>query len=102
VKEPPKPLSLTPLRALVLFAVAEGYYRESFHAAEDHPERNISLDDVLAGLERDDWTLEGTKYDSEHKNWKYTIKTKDIEDYDLHIVVTADQKRTRIKVITRW
>ena len=102
MKDVPKALSLSALRALVRFALTEGYCRESFHAAEEHPERNICFDDVLAGLEREDWTLEETEYDSEHKNWKYTIKTKDIEEDDLHIIIAADQKRTRIKVITRW
>jgi hypothetical protein len=50
----PKPLSIESLRKLIATAVTEGYCRESFHAAEEHPERNISFEDVLAGLGGDD------------------------------------------------
>ena len=102
MKDPPKPLSPDALRRLIEFALAEGYFRESFHASDEHPERNISLEDVTEGLKRDDWVIETTEYDPKHKNWKYLIKTKDIEGDELHILIAADPKRTRIKEITRW
>lgn len=103
MKSEQNPISVATLRKLVeSVASGEGFLRESFHAANEHPERNISLEDVLAGLKSPDWVLEKTEYDSRHKNWKYLIKTADIEGDELHILISADPKRAIIKVITRW
>ena len=99
---PPKQLSAPELRRVIEQARIEGRVRESFHASDEHPERNLSLDDVLAGLERADWILESTEYDEKHKNWKYRIKTKDVEGDDLTILLTASQETLSVKVITRW
>jgi hypothetical protein len=46
--------------------------------------------------------MEAPEYDPVRKNWKYKIKTKDIEGDELHIVIAAYPKSTSIKVITRW
>jgi hypothetical protein len=103
-KAPQPPcLSLEALRALVRSAVDKGYYRECFHAEHDHPERNISADDVLHGLDRDDWTLDRQpEWQEEYRNWKYLIKTVDIEGEELHILIAAMPDYCRFEVITRW
>jgi hypothetical protein len=103
--KPPRPpcLSETALRELVRYALEMSYYRECFHAEHDHPERNISIEDVVYGLERDDWTLERhPEFDQEHNNWKYFIKTVDIEDELLIVLIRAVPEYRRFEVITRW
>lgn len=102
-KNRPAPLSVKALRAFVTRALEKGYYRESLHAAEGHLERNISLDDVIHGLERKDWTLaEAPNYDPEHGNWEYLIKTQDLDGNELHIKIAVQSQLNRLEVITRW
>lgn len=99
----PEPLSEDALRDLIALALEKGYYRESLHAEKDHPERNISADDVIFGLERSDWRLaRKPDYDQEHKSWEYLIATKDIEGDELHIKIAAFPNVRRFEVISRW
>ncbi len=56
-KDRPAPLGERALRQFMGRALTKGYYRESFHTEQEHPERSISADDVIHGLERKDWTL---------------------------------------------
>lgn len=99
----PKPLTEQALRSLLARALRKGLYRESFHAEHEHPERNISTEDVVYGLERRDWTLAAApNYDTQHKTWEYLIKTKDLEGNDLHIKLAVFPQQNRFEVITRW
>ncbi len=102
-KDRPRPLTENGLRQLILTALEKGYVRESWHAESEHPERNISIDDVIHGLEREDWTLvKAPNYDDEHRSWEYLIKTVDIERDELHIKIAAFPAQKRIEIITRW
>ncbi len=56
-RQPEPPLSENGLKSLISYALNRGYIQESDHATDDHPERNLSLDDVIHGLEREDWKL---------------------------------------------
>jgi len=88
---------------LVRHAIENGFYKECFHAEYEHPERNLSIEDVICGLEREDWTLERPpEFDEDHKNWKYFIKTVDIEGEPLIILIKAIPDYKRFEVITRW
>ena len=101
-KRPPV-LSEASLRQLVKVALDKGYYTETFHAENEHPERQISLDDVLHGLEREDWTLTKTpNFDEEHWSWEYLISTTDIDGDALGIKLAAFPDDRRIEIITRW
>jgi hypothetical protein len=98
-----KPLSEKALRTFIRRALDRGYYRESLHAEDEHPERNISTDDVLHGLERDDWKfVRSPDYDAKHKSWEYLIGTQDLDGDELHIKLAAYPNESRIEVITRW
>lgn len=102
-KRPTSPLTETALRVLIQTATAKGYVRETPHAENDHPERNLSIDDVLYGLERKDWVLaKPPDYDAEHENCEYLIKTVDVEGNELHIKLAAYPADKRIEIITRW
>lgn len=97
------PLSENALRQLIRVAIEKGYYQETPHAENEHPERNLSTDDVLYGLEREDWTLaKPPNFDDVHTNWEYLIKTIDIEGEELHIKLAAFPEEKRFEVITRW
>jgi hypothetical protein len=96
-------LSERALRQLISVALDKNYFRERWHAEHEHPERNISTDDVIHGLERKDWTLaESPNLDEEHHNYEYLIRTADIEGDELHIKVAAFPSLARFEVITRW
>jgi hypothetical protein len=102
-QRPPLPLTESALRHLIRVATARGYVRETPHAENDHPERNLSIDDVLQGLERSDWVLERPPdYDAEHGTWEYLIKTVDVDGHELHIKLAAYPTEKRIGIITRW
>jgi hypothetical protein len=102
-KRPTSPLTETALRNLIQTATAKGYVRETIHAEDHHPERNLSIDDVLHGLERKDWVLAGPpNYDAEHESWEYLIRTVDVEGDELHIKLAAYPADKRIEIITRW
>jgi hypothetical protein len=99
----PSPLSEHALRILIRVALERSYYREVVHAEDHHPERNISVDDVIYGLEREDWTLAKTpNYDTSHQSWEYLIKTVDIEGDELNLKIAAFPNEKRFEVITRW
>lgn len=99
----PPALSESGLRGLILFAINKAYYRESFHAEDEHLERHISIDDVLYGLERDAWVFaEPPNFDERHKSWEYLISTTDIEGDQLTIKIAAFPDDKRFEVITRW
>lgn len=96
-------LSVGALRTLVRSAIEKGYYRESFHAEYEHPERNISADDVLHGLDREDWSLaKPPEWSEDYGQWKYLIKTLDVEGEELHVLIAAMPDYNRFEVITRW
>lgn len=102
-KAKPAPLSEKGLRQLIGIALARGYIRETPHAEHEHPERNLSIDDVIHGLERKDWTLSASpNWDDEHQSWEYLIGTTDIEGEELHIKVAAFPQDKRIAIVTRW
>jgi hypothetical protein len=103
-KPPPQSLSKERLKKAINDALLKGYFSQSHHAVHDHPERNISVDDVLHGLKLDNWTLETSEFDEKHGRWKYKIKTEDIEGDELCIVFSCWMHRGRscIRVITRW
>jgi hypothetical protein len=99
----PAPLSEHALRILIRVALERGYYREVVHAEDHHPERNISADDVIYGLEREDWTLaKAPNYDTSHQSWEYLINTVDIEGDELNLKIAAFPNEKRFEVITRW
>ena len=101
--ERPDPLSIGALRQHIRLALDKGYFQEKNHAENDHPERNLSIDDVIHGLERKDWILEREpNYDEEHRGWEYLIKTVDIDGDELHIKLCAHPADKRIDIITRW
>lgn len=97
--ERPSPLNDNALRQLIRVAIDKGYYTESLH----HPERNISVDDVLHGVDRDDWSLVGNpEWHENSRSYRYRILTVDVEGDELTVIVEAHPEETRIAIITAW
>ena len=95
----PNPLSEHTLRQLIHYALDKGYYREYLH----HLERNISVDDVIHGLERSDWKLGGNpEWNDGNRTHRYKVCTVDIEGEALTVIVAAYPHEKRIEIITAW
>jgi hypothetical protein len=93
------PLHEHALRQLIRVALDKSYYREYLH----HPDRDISHDDVIHGLERSDWTLEGNpEWNNGNRTYRYKICTVDIEGDELKLIISAYPDEKRIEIITAW
>ena|ERR1700756_1196593 len=90
------------LREFVRAARKRGYYGETFHSEVERAYRNISPDDIAHGLDWPDWVLESSEFNEEHEEWKYLIKTIDIEGEELHLLIAVDEKSKRFEVISKW
>jgi hypothetical protein len=91
------------LRQVIAKAVEKGWVREMFHAEHDRAYRNISMEDVLYGLERPDWTLAAPPdYDEHHRNWEYKIKTIDVEGDELGLKIAPNPADGTVVVITKF
>jgi hypothetical protein len=100
----PPYLSEGDLKALVRRALDEapGQPNETYHARFDHPERGITLDDVIHGLERD-WKYERTpEFNEDEWQWKYRIVTETVDGDDLTIIIAVDTANRIFEVLTRW
>jgi hypothetical protein len=97
----PKPLSVEALRRFILKALDRGWMQESFHSEVERADRNISDDDLRFGLEAA-WTLQEVRYSEVHSTYSYTLATVDIDDEELHIVVSPLTEKRILKVITKW
>ena len=98
----PKPLSSGEVRKLILEALKNESYVESSHARFDHPERMISIQDVLHGLERTWISCKADEFNEDEWQWKYRIITTDLDDTGLIIIVALDPKNVRFEVVTRF
>jgi|HubBroStandDraft_1064217.scaffolds.fasta_scaffold10996_2 hypothetical protein len=104
-KEPdplPRPLNENALRQLITKAVDKGWVREGFHAEHERAYRNISMEDIIFGLEHANWNIVSQEYDATRKNWKYKIKTVDIEDAELVLLIAPDPDAGTVFVVTKF
>lgn len=75
---------------------------ETYHARFDHPERGLSVDDVIHGLERD-WTFDRKpEFNQDEWQWKYYIATESIDGDEIVIVIAVDAANRSFEVVTRW
>jgi hypothetical protein len=102
----PKPLKPSEVKGVILAALSdEGSYREhplSLHARFDHPERHIDFNDVLFGLKQQWASCKVDGFDEDNWQWKYKIKTQDIEGREFTIILALDPAAKKFTVITRW
>jgi|SRR6266404_110430 len=101
----PQPLSEAEVRRVVLEALSQsGYYIESFsfHARFDHPERHLSIDDVIFGLKSTWRGCKAEEFNDDEWQWKYLVKTHDIEGNRLIVPIALDPRNKRFTVITAF
>ncbi len=94
-----KPLDEGSLRIAVARILNYGRFRESKHARDDRAYRNISDDDILACLEGR-WELVGQEFGT--RDWKYTIRGRDIEGDELGLVIVVDTDRQLVEIVTKF
>jgi hypothetical protein len=98
----PRPLKAAEVRKAVLAALSVGTYKESLHATFDHLERKISFADVIHGLKQPWASCKPDEFNYDEWQWKYEIKTTDIEGEALTIIVALDPKNAWFEVVTRY
>jgi hypothetical protein len=101
----PKSLEEAGVRKVVLAALSNaGYYIESFslHTRFDHPERHLSIDDIINGLKINWRGCKVDEFNDDEWQWKYLVKTNDIEGFPLVIVVALDTNNNRFTVVTSF
>ena len=101
----PPSLTVAELRKLVLEAIDENTDSgnpETFHALYGHPERGLSSNDVMHGLERM-WTFERSPvFNEDFWQWKYYLDTESVGGDPITIIIAVDTLRREFEVITRW
>ena len=90
------------LRQFIARALDKGYVRESFHAEVERADRNISDEDIRYGLGRKDWTLVGDPEPSRTGGFKYLIRTVDVDQEELRLLVKPDTKTGNLKILTKY
>ena len=97
-----RPLGEEELRAFVRRALRHGWYQESFHARHAHPERNVTADDVIHGLNAEWAVAAEPEFSETFHEWKYIIRIVDIEGDELHIVIAVSLASQRLTVVSKW
>lgn len=97
-----QPLDDDKLRAFLKGAIEDGDYTESFHSEREHPEREVSIDDLLHGLQQRWHHFQAASFDARRDEWRYYLKTTDIEGETLHVIIAVSLRNRRFKVITKW
>jgi hypothetical protein len=72
------------------------------HSRFDHPERHLSIDDFIYGLKIEWRECKVDAFNDDEWQWKYLVKTADIEGFPLVIVVALDPKSNRFTVVTSF
>ena len=98
----PRAMTVAALRQFIAKAVSKGYVREGFHSDVERAGRNISDEDIRYGLGRKDWTLKGPPTESRTGGFKYLIRTVDIEQVELHLLVKPDTATGNLKILTKY
>jgi hypothetical protein len=96
-----KPLSKIALRQFIAKALDKGWVRESFHSEVERAHRNISDEDVRVGLERKDWIIIGEP-EVATNGFKYLIRTADVDDEVLHLLILPNLENATLKIITKY
>lgn len=101
----PPCLSEEELRSLVDDSLENGPEsgaRPTFHALFDRLDRNLSLDDVIHGLDRP-WNFDRRPvFNKEEWQWKYYIATESIDGDEILIIIAVDTLNRSFEVVTRW
>jgi hypothetical protein len=90
------------LREFINRALDRGFVREGFHSEVERADRNISDEDIRYGLCLKGWILEGLPEPSKTGGFKYLIKTVDIDNVELHLLVKPEIGTSSLKILTKY
>ena len=90
------------LRQFIARALDKGFLRESFHSEVERAYRNVSDDDIRYGLSRKDWSLAKQPEPSKTGGFKYLIRTVDVDQEELHLVVKPDTRTGTLIIVTKY
>jgi len=101
--KPTGPLSEVALRQFISKALDKNWIREGFHSEVERADRNISHEDIIHGLEGR-WTLTESRPPSNDRQsgYSYTLKTRDLEDEELILVVCPNLQDQTLKIATKY
>jgi hypothetical protein len=87
-----KPLQLRDLIVVVKECVEQGHYVLTEHALQRMRERGISLNDAEYVLKNGYHEKRKSSFDPTFKTWKYAIRGKTIDESDIRIIVSFDER----------
>lgn len=76
----------------------KGLYKQSYHAIERELERKIILPDVIYVLKNGYHEKHKTSFDETYQTWKYAVRGKTIDRFDIRIIIAFDD--TGMMIIT--
>lgn len=75
------------LQAEIKACIAKRRYAQKKHAIQRQLERKIELDDVLYVLQNGYHEKSKTTFDEQFCAWKYAIRGKTLDDFDIRIII---------------
>jgi hypothetical protein len=96
-----KPMSEAGLRLFIAKALDKGWIREDWHSEVERAYRNISNEDIQYGLSRKDWVIKGKPEPAKNGGFKYLIRTVDIDQEELHLLVLPTDAET-LRILTKY
>ncbi len=93
-----RPAQLVELFPKILACIDKGFYRQSKHAIERELQRKINLPDVLYVLKNGFHEKQKTSFDEVFETWKYAIRGKTLDEFDIRIIIAFDD--TEMMIIT--
>ena len=86
-----RPPQLTELFPKIRNCIEKEQYRETRHARDRKVERDIGLSDVLYVLKNGYHEKQKTSFDENFHVWKYAVRGKTLEDFDIRIIIAFDE-----------
>lgn len=92
-----RPRALENLIPTILECVEKGNYRHTLHAIARQDERCIDLPDVLYVLKTTGYHEKAkTTFDDCFQTWKYAIRGKTLDHFDIRIIIAFDEEEMLI------
>jgi len=86
-----RPPQLEELFPKIRDCIEKEQYRESRHARNRKAERNIGLSDILYVLKNGYHEKQKTSFDEDFHVWKYAVRGKTLEGFDIRIIIAFDE-----------
>jgi Domain of unknown function (DUF4258) len=95
-----RPIKIHNLLELINDCIESGRYRSCLHLEQRERERNITRREVLYVLKHGFHEKKEDDYDEQYQTWNYAIRGKTVDQRDLRIFVSFDEKTMMIIITT--